>query len=162
MMQGPAENASLREVMRSFPTGVTIVAACDAHGAPYGLTVNSFTSVSLDPPLVLVCIGRSSSCHDRLERASRFAVNILSARQGPLASRFAADPTDGRFDGVEWSRRDSGVPVIEGVVSWLDCTMHEVVTGGDHSILLGRVESSTTYDRAPLVFHSGRMGAMHE
>ncbi len=156
-MDGHTENASLREVMRSYPTGVTIVTACDTEGVPYGLTVNSFTSVSLEPPLVLVCIECRSASHDRLVSASHFTVNLLSADQGPLAYRFARPPSEGRFDDVEWSRSASGGTVIEGTVGWLHCAVHEVLTGGDHSILLGRVEHSATHDRPALIFHRGRM-----
>jgi len=161
-MQGSVENASLREVMSSYPTGVTIVAACDATGAPYGLTVNSFSSLSLDPPLVLVCIGRSSSCHDRLSTASHFAVNMLSSEQGPLARRFADDPPEGRFHGVKWVRGDSGVPRLDGTVAHLECARYEVMTVGEHSILVGRVEHSVVCDRTALLFHRGSMGATPE
>lgn len=161
-MHGSAENTSLREVMRSYPTGVTIVAACDAGGVPFGLTVNSFASVSLDPPLVLVCIGRSSSCHDRLVSAPRFAVTILSSQQEPLASRFANDPSEGRFDGVEWTLSAGGVPIIDGAVARLECSRHEVVAAGDHSILVGRVERSVVNVGTALLFHDGRMGSVPE
>jgi flavin reductase (DIM6/NTAB) family NADH-FMN oxidoreductase RutF len=149
--------ASLREVMGSYPTGVTIVAACDADGDPYGLTVNSFTSVSLDPPLVLVCIGLSSTSHDRFLAASGFCVNILAADQGGLAGRFAKEPSEGRFDEVTWAPGESGSPIIEGSLAWLDCVVHEVFRGGDHSILVGRVVASGLMDGDALIFHRGRL-----
>jgi len=149
--------ASLREVMGSYPTGVTIVAACDADGDPYGLTVNSFTSVSLEPPLVLVCIGQSSTSHDRLLASSGFCVNILAADQGVLAARFAQEPSTGRFDRVTWARGDSGHPIISGSLAWLDCVVHEVLRGGDHSILVGRVVASALNDGEALIFHRGRL-----
>ena len=149
--------ASLREVMGSYPTGVTIVAACDADGDPYGLTVNSFTSVSLDPPLVLVCIGHSSTSHDRLLASSGFCVNVLAADQSVLAARFAREPSQGRFDGVTWAPGDSGHPIISGSLAWLDCVVHEVLRGGDHSILVGRVVASALNDGEPLIFHRGRL-----
>jgi flavin reductase (DIM6/NTAB) family NADH-FMN oxidoreductase RutF len=156
-MDGPEIDATLREVMSSFPTGVTIVSACDPNGEPYGLTVNSFTSVSLDPPLVLVCIGHGSSCHDRLSDSSSFSVNILSAPQADLARRFSREPASGRFDKVAWSSGDSGDPVIEGAVASLECSLHEVLTAGDHSILLGRVNRATMTDRPALLFRRGSM-----
>ena len=149
----------LRDVMGSFPTGVTIVAACDDAGQPFGLTVNSFTSVSLDPPLVLVCIGHSSTSHERLVSGSHFCVNVLSDEQGAAAMRFASDPSEGRFDEVAWSPGPSGSPVLEGSVAWLDCALDEVLTGGDHSILLGRVESTFVTGRPALVFHRGRLSS---
>lgn len=155
----PDDSATLREVMSAYPTGVTIVAACDAAGAPYGLTVNSFASVSLDPPLVLVCIGHSSMSHDPLVAAPSFSVNVLSADQGEVAGRFARAPSEGRFDDVTWVPGDSGSPLLPGAVAWLDCSVHEVLHGGDHSILVGRVERSRVVDRPALVFHRGRMSS---
>ena len=152
-------DASLREVMACLPTGVTVVAACDEEGEPYGLTVNSFTSVSLDPPLVLVCIGERSSCHDRLVGADSFSVNLLSAEQGDVALRFASEPSQGRFDEVDWFPNMSGDPVLAGTVAWIRCSLSEVLNAGDHSILLGRVESSGLTDQPALVLHRGRMGS---
>ena len=161
-MEERTTDPSLRDVMARYPTGVTIVAACEPGGAPFGLTVNSFTSVSLDPPLVLVCIGHSSSSHDRLVSGRGFAVNVLAADQGDVALRFASEPSHGRFDDVEWGRSPSGDPVLSGAAAWLDCVLDEVLTGGDHSILLGRVESSGLSERPALVFHRGRMSSTDE
>ena len=149
----------LRDVMGSFPTGVTIVAACDDAGQPFGLTVNSFTSVSLDPPLVLVCIGHSSTWHEPLVSGGHFCINVLSAEQGAAAMRFASEPSEGRFDEVAWSPGPSGSPVLEGSVAWLDCSVDQVLIGGDHSILLGRVESTFATGRPALVFHRGRLSS---
>jgi flavin reductase (DIM6/NTAB) family NADH-FMN oxidoreductase RutF len=151
------ESHSLREIMGAYPTGVTVVAACDAEGTPYGLTVNSFTSVSLDPPLVLVCIGHSSTSHDRLVGAECFAISVLAADQRHTARRFAAEPSDGRFGEVPWSLGANGSPLLDGAVAWLECTMYEVVVGGDHSIVIGRVDRSALSDRPALVFLRGRM-----
>ena len=156
-MDGPHEGkASLREVMGSYPTGVTIVAAREDGGLPFGLTINSFTSVSLDPPLVLICIGRASRCHDRLVSGSHFAVNVLAEDQSVIASKFASDPSDGRFDSVEWSEGPSGAPLLEHAVAALECSIQEIFSGGDHSIILGRVTHATVSDRPALVFHRGR------
>ena len=105
------ESPSLREVMGAYPTGVTIVAGCDEEGIPFGLNVNSFTSVSLDPPLVLVCIGHSSTSHDRLVAGEGFSINILSGEQGGIAGRFAKEPSEGRFDDVTWAPGGTGAPV---------------------------------------------------
>lgn len=148
---------SLREVMSAYPTGVTIVAGRDADGSPYGLTVNSFTSVSLDPPLILVCIDHTSSSHARLVAAPAFTVNVLAAGQRDVAYRFASEPSEGRFDELEWTPAESGAPIIEGSAAWIECSAHEVVRGGDHSIVVGRVERSAVTDRPALVFHRGRL-----
>ncbi len=161
-MDEPSTQPSLREVMATFPTGVTIVAACAESGQPYGMTVNAFTSVSLDPPLILVCIGHSSTWHDRLVSASSFAVSILAADQGDTALRFASEPSAGRFEAVEWSPSRAGDPVLAGCAGWLDCSVVEVLRGGDHSILLGEVGMLGASDRPALVFHRGRLGALPE
>ncbi len=152
-------DASLREVMSVYPTGVTVVAGNDADGSPYGLTVNSFTSLSLDPPLVLVCIGHTSTSHPRLVAASSFTVNVLAADQEEVAVRFSRDPSDGRFDDIGWRPSASGAPVLEGVAAWLDCSAYEILEGGDHSIVVGRVERSVVTDRPALLFHRGRLGS---
>ncbi|MDX1493894.1 MAG: flavin reductase family protein [Longimicrobiales bacterium] len=151
-------DASLREVMSVYPTGVTVVASSDADGSPYGLTVNSFTSVSLDPPLVLVCIGHTSTSHARLVTAPAFTVNVLAADQEEVAQRFASEPSEGRFQELEWEPAASGAPILAGAAAWLECSRYEVLGGGDHSIVLGRVERSSVTERPALLFHRGRLG----
>lgn len=150
---------SLREVMAGFPTGVTIVAACDDTGVPYGLTVNSFTSVSLEPPLVLVCIDHSSSSHDRLVTAGTFTVNILSGDQEAVAKRFSSDPSESRFDEVAWRPGPAGDPLLVDGVAWLGCSLDRALGAGDHTILVGRVETAGASDRHALLFHRGRMSS---
>ena len=152
--------ASLRSAMASFPTGVTVVAARANGGDPVGLTVNSFTSVSLDPPLVLVCLGHSSGSHDPIIAAGGFAVSVLSAGQADVAHRFATRPSEGRFEEVEWTESPSGHPVISGASAWLDCSIHQVIPAGDHSILLGLTEACGWGDEPALVFHRGVMSSL--
>jgi flavin reductase (DIM6/NTAB) family NADH-FMN oxidoreductase RutF len=154
-----AMGEALRSVMASFPTGVTVVAAREADGTPIGLTVNSFTSVSLDPPLVLVCIGHRSSSHDSIVAGKDFTISVLSATQGDVARRFGTPPSEGRFDEVEWQEAPSGHPVIKDAAAWLDCSITEVVTAGDHSILLARLKACGSGDFPALVFHRGAMGS---
>ncbi len=157
-MDGPEGlTPSLREVMSSYPTGVAIVSGRDEAARPYGLTVNSFTSVSLDPPLVLVCIDRASTSHDLLVSGAVFAVSILSETQSDVAERFARTPSDRRFDDVSWRPVRSGSPVLEEATAWLDCAVHAVLDGGDHSIVLGRVLDASSTDRPALLFHRGRL-----
>ena len=157
-MRGSQDEApSLRGVMGAYPTGVTIVAARDEGGEPFGLTVNSFTSVSLDPPLVLVCISHASTSHDRLLATEDFAVSLLAGDQEAIAWRFAQEPSEGRFDDGRWTSAPSGAPVLEDALAWLDCRMHEVLDGGDHSIVVGRVVEATATDRPALLFHRGRL-----
>lgn len=159
MDQQTDRNASLREVMSSYPTGVTIVAAREQEGDPFGLTVNSFTSLSLEPPLVLVCIGHGATSHDRLIASSVFSVNLLSGGQGAVATRFAADPSEGRFDDIVWEPGGLGAPLIDGAMAWLECSRYKVLNGGDHSILIGRVEHARVTHRDALVYHRGRLSS---
>ncbi len=156
---GTAErDISLRTVMACFPTGVTVVATRDAEGEPVGLTVNSFTSVSLDPPLVLVCINRDANTHDRLIEASTFTVNILSVAQAEVAMRFSKRPSEGRFENVEWSAAPSGHPVLADAAAWLDCSIHQVIGAGDHSIVLARAVAVGMGEKPALLFHLGALG----
>lgn len=141
--------------MGRYPTGVTVVTARDADGEPLGLTVNSFTSVSLDPPLVLVCVDRGSSSHDGLLHADTFGVSVLAAGQHLLAHRFAAEEPRRRFQDVTWRDGPHGNPILEDAVAWLECAAHEVHEGGDHSILLGRVLASGVEAGEALVFYRG-------
>ena len=146
--------------MGTFPTGVTVVTAMDEDGAPLGLTVNSFTSVSLDPPLVLVCIDTKSNSHDRLVASGSFTVNVLAAEHDALARRFASNPAEGRFDGLGWIPGPTGAPILDGMAAWLACTVEEVYPGGDHSIVLGRVTEARATPAPALLFHRGTLGAL--
>ena len=153
-------NASLREVMSSYPTGVTVVAASEPAGAPFGLTVNSFTSLSLNPPLILVCIGQTSTLHDRLIASDNFSVNVLAGNQRAVADRFAAEPSRDRFKGAAWRAGTLGVPLIDGATAWLECSRYEFLEGGDHTILIGRVEHSSVTERDALVYHRGTLSPL--
>ncbi|MAM02962.1 MAG: hypothetical protein CMH51_05405 [Myxococcales bacterium] len=150
-------NVSLREVMSSYPTGVTVVAGSERADTPFGLTVNSFTSLSLSPPLILVCIGQTSTLHDRLIASDNFSVNILAGNQGAVADRFAAEPSGERFEGAAWQVGTLGVPIIDGATAWLECSRYELLKGGDHTILIGRVEHSAVTGRDALVYHRGSL-----
>lgn len=156
-MSDPA-SGHFREVMSRFPTGVTIVSTVAADAGPLGLTVNSFTSLSLDPALVLVCIDKGSSTQQRLLESSCFGVSILASHQAAISQRFARDPSEGRFDGLEWHRAPSGSPILTECAAWLECSLEEVLPGGDHAILVGRVEASGAEARDSLVFLRGRYG----
>ena len=128
----------LRRALGTFATGVTVVTTLDAHGAPRGFTANSFTSVSLEPALILVCIAKSATSCLVFRQAERYAVNILAENQRDVSALFSS-PGGDRFASLKWSARATGCPIIEGVVAWLDCSMHEVVDAGDHYILIGRI-----------------------
>lgn len=149
-----------RRVMSHFPTGVTVVAARDGDGEPYGLTVNSFTSVSLDPPLILVCIDHDSSSHDRLLEARTFTVSVLAADQAHIAARFSSTPSAERFRDLVWKGGPTGDPVVEGAAACLACSLRETHTAGDHTIVVGHVEAMDARDVDALVFYRRRYGVV--
>ncbi|SDX74462.1 NADH-FMN oxidoreductase RutF, flavin reductase (DIM6/NTAB) family [Ruegeria halocynthiae] len=136
---------ALRNAFGTFMTGVTVVTSNDANGHPLGFTANSFTSVSLDPPLVLVCLANSSTNYESLIAADGFAVSILSETQTEVSNTFAR-PVDDRFAHVEWRLGPVGSPLIEGASAWFDCAMHKIVDAGDHVILIGEVKA---FDNTP-------------
>jgi len=155
MAQMNFDAADLRRAFGTFLTGVTIVTTRDAAGTPCGLTANSFTSVSLDPPLVLVCIGRGASNITAFEAADRFAVNILSGDQTEVATVFSTRDID-RFATVACREAATGAPVLADCLSWFDCSLHQRLVAGDHVILIGRVEDFEIRPREPLGFCRGR------
>ena len=147
----------LRQALGRFATGVTVVTALGPSG-PMGMTVNSFTSVSLDPPLLLWCPARSSSRHDAFARAQAFAVHVLGAEQLDLCLRFTRGGEG--FAGLEDIANAEGVPVIAGVAARFDCVRHAAHEGGDHTVVIGQVARVTVGgpDDHPLVFAAGRFG----
>jgi len=136
--------------MRRFPTGVTIVTTL-TDGVPYGFTANAFTSVSVDPPMVLVCVNREASAHPMIARSSIFCVNILSIGQEAIAKLFAdhARRTD-RFEGLATRRGATGAPVIDGCLAYVDCRLAEEHTAGTHTVFLGEVLDTGTAAGRPL------------
>ena len=150
---------AFREAMGSFPTGVTVVTvACD-DGDMHGMTVNSFSSVSLDPMLVLVCLNERSPALGLIERAGAFAVNVLSADQKDVSRWFASrhrPPGSMMFDGVPFERGITGCPVLLDAASSFDCRLRQTHRAGDHLILLGEVVALLHRPhREPLIFHAG-------
>ena len=144
----------LRRAFGNFATGVTIVTTLDNEGTACGFTANSFTSVSIDPPLLLVSIAKSAYGCPIFTASGGFAVNILARNQRELSNRFASAGSD-KFAGLNWRAEITGSPIIDGVVAWFDCTHHEQVDAGDHVILLGRIENYAHNTDAPLGFCRG-------
>jgi flavin reductase (DIM6/NTAB) family NADH-FMN oxidoreductase RutF/pimeloyl-ACP methyl ester carboxylesterase len=140
-MSAPAlDPRALRDAFGTFMTGVTVVTSHDSSGTPLGFTANSFSSVSLDPPLLLVCMANSSRNYEALTQASGFAVNILAEDQKQISNTFAR-PSDDRFAQVTWQNGPHGSPILAGVSAWFDCAMHKTVEAGDHVILIGEVKA---------------------
>ena len=151
--------ADFRRVLGQFATGVTIITAMDGD-EPAGVAANSFTSVSLDPPLVLFCVGRTSSTWPRIERARKFAVNILGEHQEELSQLFATKGAD-RFGQTEWHVGVGGSPVLHDCLAYLDCEFWAEYDGGDHIIVVGKVlDLGLTEGPGPLLFFGGKYGRL--
>jgi flavin reductase (DIM6/NTAB) family NADH-FMN oxidoreductase RutF len=150
-----------RNALGTYPTGVTIITSVAADGKPYGLTCNSFTSVSLNPPLVLWSLGMFSQALSVFQNASHFAVNVLGASQQALASKFAKSSED-KFAGVEWKAGLGGAPLLADSVANFQCRAANRYYGGDHVIFLGAVEAYSYNRREPLLFARGGYGRFLE
>jgi len=155
----PPDVSTFRTAMGSFPTGVTVVTvACD-DGAMHGMTVNSFSSVSLDPMLVLVCLNEASHGAGLIERAGAFAVNVLSAGQQNVSAWFAdrhRPPGSRMFDGVAFEPGVTGCPILDGTTASFDCRLRQLHRAGDHLIVLGEVLALMHRPQLePLIFHAG-------
>ncbi|WGS18681.1 MULTISPECIES: flavin reductase family protein [unclassified Bradyrhizobium] len=146
-----------RNALGTFATGVTIVTAMSAEGRPYGITCNSFASVSLNPPLVLWSLGMFSQGLPIFQNASHFTVNVLAASQQALAVRFARS-TDDKFAGVSWTPGLGSAPILADVVANFQCRSVNRYYGGDHVIFLGAVEAYSYNQKAPLLFARGGFG----
>ncbi|MBI2527596.1 MAG: flavin reductase [Candidatus Rokubacteria bacterium] len=163
-MLGPDE---FRRVLGCFASGVTVVTAWDAAGHPTGLTASAFTSVSLNPPLVLVCVAHIAQSYPALRASERFAVNILGAHQEALSQRFATPATgDGgeKFQGIKHTPGALGLPVLEGALAQLECSTVNAYPGGDHTIFVGQVEAARCQadpGAEPLLYYRGRYGRLH-
>ena len=145
---------TMRSVLGHFPSGVTIVTGA-VDGEPAGFTCQSFSSLSLDPPLVLILPGRGSTSWPRIEATGRFCVNVLAQDQQQLSTTFAKSGTD-KFAGVDWRPSPLGSPILTGATAWIDCTLYACHDGGDHLIVVGAVHDlEAEPETAPLVFHRG-------
>jgi flavin reductase (DIM6/NTAB) family NADH-FMN oxidoreductase RutF len=151
----PFDARELRQVLGSFVTGVTVITTVDAAGKPHGLTVNSFSSVSLDPPLVLWSQSLSAPSHPVFRDAERFVVNILADDQVAISNQFARGKDD-KFAGCAIDTGIGGVPLIRGSAAYLECRRMDCFRGGDHMVFLGQVERIERTGRQPLVFGGGR------
>jgi flavin reductase (DIM6/NTAB) family NADH-FMN oxidoreductase RutF len=150
-----------RHVLGHFATGVTVVTTLDAEGRPAGLTASSFTSVSLDPPLILVCVDDKAQCYTALRDAGRFAVNVLHLDQEDLSRRFATTRIDNKFEGVGYTIGEHRVPLIKEAHAHLECTTVSTHQAGDHTIFVGRVEHAQAGAGHPLLYYRGRYGRLH-
>ena len=156
MLQATIEPGALRAVLGRFATGVAVVTVLTPRGEPRGMTVNSFTSVSLDPPLVLYCVNRASRLFPDFTGAAAFAVNILTEEQRGVSRRFARQGLD-RFGDLPHTLGADGAPALTGSLAILQCATESVVPAGDHAIVVGRVTAlfAEADKRVPLLFYDG-------
>lgn len=155
MSTNPAE---FRKAMSQFATGITVVTTRHEEEM-YGLTVNAFCSVSLEPSLILVCINQQGRCHELILRSRTFAVNILSRDQQAISERFAIDylPSDELFDGIDYREERTGAPILEEVIGWLECRLRTDYSEGDHSIFVGEVLAfDYNPEMKPLMFYQSQ------
>ncbi|WP_324752455.1 flavin reductase family protein [Roseovarius sp. Pro17] len=148
------DTRALRDAFGRFATGVTVLTTREADGTPRGFTANSFSSVSLDPPLVLVCIGDNAHSGPAFRAAPHFAVNILSADQKGTANLFASRSED-KFGQTDWYAGAHDVPLLPGALATLVCAQHQLVMAGDHVILIGEVLQTDMRDGPALGYHRG-------
>ncbi|WP_439534791.1 flavin reductase family protein [Polymorphobacter sp.] len=153
------DTGALRTALGRFATGVTVITARAPDGRNLGLTANSFSSLSLDPPLVLWSLRLASAQRQAFSNAAHFAVNVLTAEQRPLGDRFArpsASPDDDRFDGLDWRPGRGGAPVFNHVLASFECRTNRLIELGDHLLFIGEVEHFAFADGAPLIYGNGR------
>lgn len=154
----PIDGATFRRVLGHYPTGVCVVTAIQPDGTPAAMVVGSFTSVSLDPPLVAFFPDRGSSSWPKIQQAGKFCVNILGSHQQDVCRRFAAKG-DNKFEGLDYRLSTNGSPVLDDVVAWIDCKLDVVHEAGDHFIVLGHVcEFDIARPEQPLLFFRGKYG----
>ena len=152
------DSRAFRHALGHFCTGVTVVAAM-VDGEPIGFACQSFAALSLDPPLVLFCPGKTSRTWPLIEQAGSFCVNVLSHEQRDVSMVFGRSGED-KFAAVSWSPAPSGAPVLDGVLAWIDCAIEQVVDGGDHHIVIGRVTTlGSPVPGRPLLFYRGSYAA---
>jgi flavin reductase (DIM6/NTAB) family NADH-FMN oxidoreductase RutF len=154
----PVDIRDFRTALGTFATGVTIVTTMSKDGTPVGLTANSFTSVSLDPPLVLFCLDRRSYSYGHFEKASHFAVNVLAADQQDVSNHFAR-PSEDKWKDMTIDLCGVGCPAFKEALAVFECATHRIHDGGDHIIVVGEVKSFTyKRDGAPLLYYRGKYG----
>jgi flavin reductase (DIM6/NTAB) family NADH-FMN oxidoreductase RutF len=153
---GPDE---FRKVLGHFASGVTVITTCDSEGRPTGLTASAFTSVSLDPPLVLVCVSHKSQSYPAIVERGRFAVNFLRREQEDVSRRFATSRLD-KFEGVPHRVSELGLPLLTEALAHVECVIVNTHVEGDHTVFIGRVENSGTTDGMPLMYYRGKYDSL--
>ena len=149
------DSREFRRTLGQFATGVTVITTKDSRGERHGFTANSFTSVSLDPPLILFCLSKNAGSFSVFEKAPYYAVNVLAGDQQPISERFARTGGD-KFTEGDWTEGNTGVPILSNALAYFECRKWSSCDGGDHVIFVGEVLSFARKTGEPLVFHGGQ------
>ncbi|HEX3409156.1 MAG TPA: flavin reductase family protein [Candidatus Binataceae bacterium] len=150
----PIEKNQLRQVMGHFATGVTIITTLTKSGELHGLTANAFTSVSLEPPLLLISVDKKAESYPAFEESKVFTVNILAADQEALSRKFAVSGGN-KFEGVAYRIGANGAAILDGALTYIECTLFAAHEGGDHTLYLGEIQQAETREGKPLLFFRG-------
>jgi flavin reductase (DIM6/NTAB) family NADH-FMN oxidoreductase RutF len=145
------DSEAFRKACSQFASGVTIATVMGDDGSPHGLTASSFTSVSMRPPMVLVCVDHKASVHAQFKGARAFAINLLSEDQKDLSVRFST-PGGHRFSSLNWSPGKLGAPILREALAWFECEVDQMVEAGDHTIFIGRVKETASHEGWPLLY----------
>jgi len=152
------DRSEFRRVLGHWTTGVAVVTTRTRDGRPCGLTANALSSVSLDPPLVLVCVQHDADTYECIEESRAFAINVLRADQERIARRFATFEIDRKFEGVAYRIEATGAPVLEDALAWVDCRVYDSHVAGDHTIYVGEVLDGDAAEGLPLVYYRSGYG----
>ena len=155
------DQSAFRKALSCFPTGVGVATTIAADGQPQGMTISSFNSVSMNPPLILWSIGLEAACLDDFRQAEDFAINILAADQKPVSQKFSQTQKD-RFSDLDWYLSPTGLPLLDGSAATLSCKVWDRYPGGDHEIIVGEVYELTYSDKTPLLFGLGQLTSFPE
>jgi len=150
----PIDKNELRRVMGHFATGVTVITSLRKSGELHGLTANAFTSVSLTPPLLLICVDKKAESYQCFEESGVFTVNILAADQEDVSRKFAVSGGE-KFEGVSYRAGANGAPILAGTIGYIECKVVSTYDGGDHTIYVGEIEQAETREAKPLLFFRG-------
>jgi flavin reductase (DIM6/NTAB) family NADH-FMN oxidoreductase RutF len=150
----PLDKSEFRRLLGHFATGVTIITTFDSEKKPFGMTANAVTSLSLVPPLMLICVDKAADCYACFEASGHFTVNVLAEEQETLSRRFATKGVE-KFEGVGYRAGQNGCAILDDAVAYMECRLTKVIDGGDHTIYLGEVEAGDATEAAPLLFYRG-------
>ena len=157
----PIDGRELRNAMGLFATGVTVITTKDTSGKHFGLTANAFSSLSLDPPMLLICVDKGVDCYDCFEESKVFGVNFLSSAQEEISTRFATKGIE-KFEGLSFRVGEFGVALLDGALAHFECSVAHAYDGGDHTIYVGEIANFVTVEADPLLFFQGKYRSLEK